>query len=161
MCNGQQKRRCLYKYENELIEYSRIDYSKYGITQIFITMVEENATNNLVESNSINYLEEREINIYHTLYFFVKIPEKYNIEEKEKIFNRIITEIQNNEFYTLETGFYLNFDIDYSEKYQSEILEDNKTKIVRIFTGINSRNCWKGLFIDRNYNGKIIRKKLK
>ncbi len=146
-------------WNNELIEYSRIDYSKYGITQIFITMVEENAANKSVESNSINYLE-REINLYHTLYFFVKIPIKYNIEEKEKIFIEIIKEIQNKEFYDIHTGFYLNFDIDYSEKYQSEILDNNETKIVRILTGFNSNNFWKGLFIDKNYKGEIIRKKL-
>lgn len=140
---SQYKKLLSYYYNGEEIKYSRIDYSKYGVNGIYVTAYEKNQKNNLIEKSAQNYLQSIE-NIYHTLYFFIEIPSKYNFDEKQIIFNEIMIEIEKHEkLKNIELFF--NFDIDYSFKYQSKIFKHHFAKINRIFTAIDSENIKFGL----------------
>ncbi len=47
-------------------------------------------------------------------------------------------------------NLYLNFDIDYSDKYQREVIEHKIiNKVKRVFTNINSKNIINGLYVTR------------
>jgi hypothetical protein len=140
---GQYKKILNYNYNGEEIKYSRIDYSQYGVAGIYVTAYEKNETNKLIEKSAINYLKGFK-NIYHTLYFFIEIPSKYNFEEKQIIFNEIMIEIDKNENLK-KIELFFNFDIDYSIKYQSEIFKHRFVTIKRIYTAIDSENIKFGL----------------
>lgn len=140
---GQYKKVLNYNYNGEEIKYSRVDYSQYGVTGIYITAYEKNETNKLIEKSAINYLKSLK-NMYHTLYFFIEIPSKYNFEEKQIIFNEIMIEIDKNENLK-KIELFFNFDIDYSIKYQSEIFKHRFVTIKRIYTAIDSENIKFGL----------------
>jgi hypothetical protein len=140
---GQYKKVLNYNYNGEEIKYSRIDYSQYGVTGIYITAYEKNEKNKLIEKSALNYLRGLK-NIYHTLYFFIEIPSKYNFEEKQIIFNEIMNEIDKNEKLK-KTELYFNFDIDYSNKYKTEMMFHHYIIIKRIFTDIDSENIKFGL----------------
>lgn len=147
---GQYKKVEIYIYNGEEIKYSRIDYSQYGIGHVFVTMYEESEKNKLIEKNATTLLRN-EKNLYHTLYFFIEIPVKYNFEEKEIIFNEIMKEILKKEKLK-NSNLFFNFDIDYSEKYQKEMLENKLGfNVKRIFVDINSENIKNGLSIKWNY----------
>lgn len=140
---GQYRKIISYNYNGEEIKYSRIDYSQYGLTGIYVTAYEKNETNKLIEKSALNYLIGIK-NIYHTLYFFIEIPEKYSFEEKQNIFNKIMNEIDKNEKIK-KIELYFNFDIDYSNKYKTEMMFHNYVIIKRIFTDIDSENIKFGL----------------
>jgi hypothetical protein len=143
---GQQKNVEIYKYNDDEIKYSRIDYSQYGISQIFITMYVENEKNKLIENTATSFLKEQS-NLYHTLYFFIEIPNKYKFEEKEIIFKEILNDIEKKEDLK-NFNVFLNFDIDYSSKYQNETLEAKSiNKIKRINIDITNSNIKNSLFI--------------
>lgn len=140
---GQYKKVLNYNYNGEEIKYSRVDYSQYGVTGIYVTAYEKNEKNKLIEKNAINYLKSIK-NIYHTIYFFIEIPSKYNFEEKQIIFNEIMIEIDKNEKLK-KVELFFNFDIDYSNKYQTEMLFHHLITIKRIFTDIDPDNIKFGL----------------
>jgi len=140
---GQYKKVLNYNYNGEEIKYSRVDYSQYGVTGIFITAYEKNEKNKLIEKSALNYLKGLK-NIYHTIYFFIEIPSKYNFEEKQIIFNEIMNEINKNEKLK-KFELYFNFDIDYSNKYKIEMMFHHFVTIKRIFTDIDSENIKFGL----------------
>ncbi|WP_442264571.1 hypothetical protein ACSIGC_09400 [Tenacibaculum sp. ZS6-P6] len=128
-----------FMFNDAKIQYTRIDYSKYGVSQFYVTMYNINPKNNLIEKNSINCLK-REENLYHTLYFFLKIPSGFkNEHQKTKLFSKFITHLEKEEK-VKEFNLYLNFDINYSIPYQ---LKNNNIK--RIITDINSENICKTL----------------
>ncbi|WP_182650928.1 hypothetical protein [Flavobacterium sp. SOK18b] len=133
-----------YQYNGEEIKYSRIDYSKYGIVHIFVNMYEESDENKKIEKEATLFLANQK-NLYHTLYFFIEVSRKYSLADKEIIFNEIMKEIENKE--NLKNfNLYLNFDIDYSDKYQREVIEHKIiNKVKRVFTNINSKNIINGL----------------
>ncbi len=137
-----------FEYNGEEIKYSRIDYSKYGVANIFVNMYEESEENKEIEKEATLFLANQK-NLYHTLYFFIEVSRKYSIADKEKIFNEIMKEIENKE--NLKNfNLYLNFDVDYSDKYQREVIEHNfVNKVKRVFTNINSQNIIDGLFATR------------
>lgn len=148
-CNGQIELKRNIIFENEKIEYSRIDYSGYGLAQIFVIMYEDNYDNRLLKINATNKLNE-ESNLYHTLYFFIKVPSKYSKTQKETIFYEILNQIETEEELNDNHTIYLNFDSDYSGQYQAAVLNNNKkNNIRRIFTEINSKNIENGLSIIR------------
>ncbi len=141
------QQRTVYKYwfNSEEIEYSKIDYSQFGIMHFYVTAFESNESNKCIEINATNFLKKFD-NLYHTFYFFIAIPAKFNFEQKEAVFNQIMKEIENREKEKV-FNLNLNFDIDYSNKYQSEKIENNLiNQVNRIFTGITPKNIKNGLF---------------
>jgi hypothetical protein len=142
---GQEKKIDYYIFKNDSIEYSRIDYSKYGIAHIFITMYNENASTNEIELNATNSLSQ-ESNLYHTLFFFIKTTVDYNQKEKEKIFNAILQKIINAEKLNHIINLFFNFDSDNPIRYNN-IKTDTNYTIKRLIYDINSKNITKYLFI--------------
>jgi hypothetical protein len=123
------------------IEYSRIDYSKYGIAQFFITMYNESSENDLIEKKSISCLRSKE-RLYHTLYFFLEIPTSLTDEkQKTELFTQFVEHLKKDE--NMDSfNLYLNFDINYSIPYQL-----SKDNVKRVTTNITSNKICKTLTI--------------
>ncbi len=105
--------------ENQ-IDYSRLDYSKYGVSRVYIAMYMDTPENNLIDVNAISCLSTVN-NLYHTLYYFVKIPKTLKQEEKEKLFTAFVKLIKGKERYKIKKALLvLNFDGDYTNDYAVE-----------------------------------------
>lgn len=138
---SQKKEVLTFKFDDINIEYTRLDYSNYGITQYFITMHEDNTYLNAIEKKSINCLKKR-VRLYHTLYFFLKIPPIIkSTTERKRLFSQFIKHLELQEKQN-NVNLYLNFDLDYSGDYISE--HDN---VKRIITGIYPKKICKVLSI--------------
>lgn len=105
--------------ENQ-ISYSRLDYSKHGVSRVYITMYVDTPENNLMDLNAISCLSIVS-NLYHTLYYFVKIPQTFKQEEKEKLFTAFVKLIKEKEKHKIKKALLvLNFDGDYTNDYAIE-----------------------------------------
>lgn len=154
---GQHQQNIFYYHKDEVITYSRIDYTQYGIAHVYVSMYEQNEQNKYIKTEALNFLKEFS-QLYHTLYFFIEIPSKYSFEEKENIFNEIMKEIEKKENIQ-KAYFYLNFDIDYSQKYQTEKIENNmENKVKRVSININQKNIKNGLLLNKNKVEKTTKK---
>lgn len=138
---SQEKKVKSFMFDDTKIEYSRIDYSKYGVTQFFITMYNKSPDNNLIVKKSSNCLRNKE-RLYHTLYFFLEIPGSLENElEKTNLFSEFVSYLKLEE--KLESfDLYLNFDINYSIQYQ---LSENNVK--RVTTNISKDKICRNLTI--------------
>ena len=97
-----------------------------------------------IEKNAANCLRKVE-RLYHTLYFFLKIPE--DIENPEILFSKFIEHLHSEETTTYRNLF-LNFDKDYSKAFQIDKKNGELSKkIKRIYTEVKARNVCHGLFI--------------
>ena len=131
-------------FENNPIEYTRIDYSEYGLDHFFITMVADIPENMDIEKNAANCLKK--VNrLYHTMYFFLKVPE--DIENPEDLFSKFIEHLHLVEN-TSYRNLFLNFDKDYSRAFQINQKDfESSKKIKRIYTEVRASNVCNGLFI--------------
>jgi hypothetical protein len=130
-CFSQKNTKESFLFNNQKIEYTRIDYSKYGITQMFITMYEKNAENHAMITNSVDCLESTK-NLYHTLYFFLEIPSDLKGEKlKSELFSKFVSHLNNTEKVD-QNDLYLNFDFDYSIPYRMK--NDNAQRTVTNIT---------------------------
>jgi hypothetical protein len=142
--HGQRLSKKSFLFENNTIEYTRIDYSEYGLDHFFVTMVADVPDNIDIEKNAANCLRKVK-RLYHTLYFFLKIPE--DIENPEALFSKFIEHLHSEETTTYRNLF-LNFDEDYSRAFQIDQKDsESLKKIKRIFTEVRARNVCNGLFI--------------
>ncbi|WP_417443857.1 hypothetical protein [Joostella sp.] len=130
-----------FMFNDTKIEYTRVDYSKYGIGQFFITMYARSPENNLIEKQSINCLTNKN-RLYHTLYFFLSIPTDIKNENiKNELFSKFVTHLKKEE--NLDTfNLYLNFDYDYSISYQK-----SEKNVKRVTTKIRSKEICKTLTV--------------
>ncbi|WP_299677069.1 hypothetical protein [uncultured Tenacibaculum sp.] len=136
---AQRKELKSFMFNDAKIEYTRIDYSKYGTSQFFVTMYNNSPKNNLIDKNAINCLK-REKNLYHTLYFFLKIPSGFkNEHQKTKLFSKFITHLDKEEKVE-KFNLYLNFDVNYSIPHQLK-----RYNVKRIITEISPKNICKTL----------------
>ncbi len=128
-------------FNDTKIEYTRVDYSKYGIGQFFITMYKGSPENNLIEKKSINCLKNKD-RLYHTLYFFLSIPaDIQNQNAKNELFSKFVAYLKKKE--NLDTfNLYLNFDYDYSISYQQ-----SEKNVKRVTTNITPKKICKTLTI--------------
>src|SRR5690606_15988864 len=98
-----------FTFEDTNIEYTRIDYSQYGVAHFFITMF--NATSEVlpIVDEAEKCLKKKD-RIYHTLYFFLKIPEEIKKQDvREKLFSEFVKHLGTVENLS-EFNLYLNFD---------------------------------------------------
>jgi len=110
--------------------YGRVDYSKYGVANFFITMYNDVSKNEIMVNEAIKCLQEKN-NLFHTLYFFLKIPNEISsLKEKNKLFLEFISHLKRVEKLQ-KVGFYLNFDNDYSADYKSKNKIDYKVERIR------------------------------
>lgn len=145
-CFSQAEKTDLFVVSNDTIQYTRLDYSQYGVSGIYISMYEETPSTKLILPNAVKYLKNIS-NLYHTLYFFISLPEKkFTKEQKEIIFAAFAKHIVSKENLP-EAELFLNFDEDYSYNYQEEALagKESNTRIKRIYTGIKATTIHKGL----------------
>lgn len=107
-----------FRFDDINVEYTRLDYSKYGTTQFIIMMFDTNLEQNLIKEKSINCLRKKQ-RLYHTLYFFLKIPSVIkSVEQKNELFSKFMEHLVLEE--KLEgVKLYFNFNIDYSVSYRA------------------------------------------
>ena len=143
---AQRKQTRSFNFQNNEVEYTRIDYSKYGIVQFFVTMYEDEPENKLIERNSIGCLRHQE-NIYHSLYFFVKIPNTIKEpKQKSELFSQFIKHIKQKEEME-KFNLYLNFDINYSIPYQLAEKNNKSISVERVTTNITPKKICSTLTI--------------
>ncbi|GAA4761130.1 MULTISPECIES: hypothetical protein [Flavobacterium] len=130
-------------YNQKKIPISRIDYSNYGVMNFFITVSEED-NNNKIEENGRACLKYED-RLYHTLYFFVKIPKGFSLIEKEDFLAQLVQKIDSEEKIK-DVYYYINLDSNFTKKLieVKSGLDPNK---FRAFIDINSENICKALHI--------------
>lgn len=101
------------------IPYRRIDYSKYGIAQVFITLYEDIESNTAIPDKA-KWCLSKEINIYHTYYYFIKLPRGTTQLQGEIIFSDFVKYLSEIEKIDPRAVIYLNSDKDYSSKYNDQ-----------------------------------------
>ena len=120
-----------FDFKGKNIEYTIIDYSKYSVAQLFITIYNDTAENASVEENAINCLSDKK-NLYHTFYYFLKIPTGITDEtEKTELYAGFLNHLSMEQDMQ-KHNLFLNFDADYTITHP---MTDN---IKRIITAINS-----------------------
>ncbi len=144
--NSQTKREKSFAFEYQKIAYTRVDYTRYGLAESFITMFKDEPKNQQIVSNAVTCLKQ--VNgIYHRLYYFIKIPtEIKDFEKQQKIFTAFVEHIRSKEK-KHKSDLYLNFDVDYSMEYQ--IKYSDKETLKRIYTKVDADNICKGLSIRK------------
>ncbi|OUR90786.1 hypothetical protein A9Q87_12600 [Flavobacteriales bacterium 34_180_T64] len=143
---GQKRDLKSFTFQDQTIEYSRIDYSNYGIAQFFITMYSDDTKFNLVEQSAYNCLRRKD-RIYHTLYFFIKVPSSIGDSEvKNKLFSEFVKHLKEEEKKT-KIDLYLNFDEDYSAVYQTKQKSEKKNDVKRVNINISVKTICQSLTI--------------
>lgn len=128
-------------YNEKTIPISRIDYSNYGIMNFFITVSEED-NNNKIEENGRACLRHQS-DLYHTLYFFVKIPKGFSLIEKEEFLAKLVQKIDSEEKIK-DVYYYVNLDSNFTKKLLEYKAQLNPDKF-RAYIDINSENICKAL----------------
>jgi len=110
-------------------------------------MFQDEPKNQMLVSNAVNCLKQ-ESRIYHTFYYFIKIPvEIKNFETQQNIFTAFVKHLRAKEK-KYKSNLYLNFDIDYSKEYQTQHSDkESKEKLKRIYTNVDADYICKGLSI--------------
>lgn len=148
-CGFAQKKNTLtYNFQETLVDYTRIDYPKHGIANVFVTFYEEtNEKKGIVEK--AEKCLSRESNIYHTYFYFVKLPQSLSTTERKNMVLGFVQHIwQNDDLVTAD--LYLNFGTDYSEVYRKESVSKSLPAAKRINTSIDTSNICKNMDIVRN-----------
>lgn len=141
--HSQKKRIDNFYFNGTSINITRIDYSKYGIANFFITVTEDDLENQ-VEENAIQCLKKEE-RIYHTLYYFIKIPKGFSLEEKEQLLSKIVNIIDNKEKIK-DVYYFINLDSNFTKKLIEDKSGLNPDKF-RAFIDVNSTNICSALKI--------------
>lgn len=112
------------------IDYARIDYSNYGVSQFYIIMYNDIPENKKVVKNAAGCLQSFE-RLYHTLYFFIPIPTDISEQRlKNELLASFIAHLQTVE--SLEKAdLYLILDDDSSIKFKQTINGNSIIKIVK------------------------------
>ncbi len=70
-------------FADQTVTYSRVDYSKYGTLHFFVAMYDDTEELKRVEKEARKCLR-RTPRLYHTLYFFLKVPKGIKDQEKKE-----------------------------------------------------------------------------
>ena len=139
ICFSQKKEVKDFMFGDTQINYSKIDYSKYGVGLIFITIYNKRPQNEVIEKKSIRCLRNKK-RLYHTQYFFLEIPNSItNKKQKTDLFANFLEHLKQNENID-KYKLYLNFDIDYSSPNQL-----SEYDVKRIISNITPNNICKTL----------------
>lgn len=111
-----------------------------------ITMYSNDSFYNSIEQSAYNCLLKEDI-IYHTLYFFIRVPSSIKDPDlKSMLFSEFVNHIKEGE--NLEkVNLYLNFDQDYSNQYQIEKESMNANDVKRVTNNITVKRICKTLSI--------------
>lgn len=125
-------------FDEKDIVYSRIDYSQYGVLHFYITMYEDSPKNKKLESRAENYLNNIE-RLYHTLYYFIKVPVGSSTEQKEKLLFQFLKVLKIKE---AVAKVYLHLNLDEFNISTNSINEFKKSynDTISIKTEIDSKN---------------------
>ena len=135
---SQKKEAKSFEFKENKVEYTSLDYSKFGIAQFYITIYNDTNDNALIEKNAIDCLSKIN-NLYHTYYYFLKIPNDITDEsEKTELYSTFISHL-SKEQQIEKYNIYLNFD---SNINMYHLMTDN---IKRILTSINSNTICSSL----------------
>ncbi|SFB09718.1 hypothetical protein SAMN05660845_1580 [Flavobacterium swingsii] len=122
---------------------SRIDYSDHGILHFFINVYEDDYPN-MFEENAIKCLNN-EYNIYHTLYFFVKLPKGLTKDDKELFLLELVKNIDAKEKIK-DVNYFVNLDSNFINLFVEK--QPNLTpKKFRAVIDINPTNICRALHI--------------
>ncbi len=133
-----------FTFQESKIEYDRIDYSKYTVASFFITMYNDVEENEKMMKKAIRCLK-RKSNLYHTLYYFIKIPKGIEtLDNKNELFSAFVNHLKEAEELK-KINLYVNFDSDYSLDYKSNHQTDYKIK--RVTTDIKPKEICETLTI--------------
>ncbi|PZR19169.1 MAG: hypothetical protein DI539_14925 [Flavobacterium psychrophilum] len=131
---------------SDSITYSSIDYSKHGVAQVFITLYEGIESNTAIPDKA-KWCLSKEINIYHTYYYFIKLPRGTTQLQGEIIFSDFVKHLSEIEKIDSRTVIYLNSDKDYSSKYNDQTIKPYN--IIRTLTQTTPNNICSRLNIER------------
>lgn len=132
-----------FMFQKKSILISRIDYSDYGVAHFFISVFEDDYTNK-TEQNAIKCLN-KEVNLYHTLYFFAKLPKGLTQEDKEFFLLELVKNIDAKEK-TKDVNYFINL----GSNFTKQLIEDKANLApnkFRALIDINSTNICKALYI--------------
>ena len=134
---AQQEKVSTITFKSEQINYRKYDFSQYGLVNVYVIMYVDNQKNENFENNIKNFLDAQR-NLYHSLYYIVKVSELYSLEDKQVIFDKIVSKIEIDEDLKGK-DLYFNLDVDYSLSYKINQDKNRKNNIVRIFEKIESK----------------------
>lgn len=136
-------------FEKDTISFERLDYSKHGLAQIFISMYEEKIDARLtVENQALRCLKKGQ-NIYHTYYYFIPLRKEYSLTHKQQILFAFLQQINSNPDVD-KADIYLNLDGDYATNYIQYLSSKNEVeKIKRSILTIDAVTICNGLSIER------------
>lgn len=134
-----------FMFDKKEVIYSRIDYSQYGVGHFFITLYEDLPENKAIETRAENYLGIVE-RLYHTLYFFIKVPVESTLEQKEKLLIQFVEVLKAKENIN-KLNLFINLDAaNTTPDFITQLNKNNfQSDKIRIKTKINSKNIWKNL----------------
>lgn len=129
----------------QVIHYNRIDYSGNGLGQIRIIMYEDNENNKDIYLNAANCLAQIS-NLYHTYYYFIKLPKDYKLQKSELALSEFLDQISKTpEYVKLKKVpiLYIFSDKEYSLLYINQ--EKQPFKLQKVLTELSAQNICKGL----------------
>jgi hypothetical protein len=143
---AQKKNLFQFDFQDNSLQYIRVDYPQYGIANVFVTFYYETDGDKIVTTAEQCLLEEG--NHYHTYYYFVKLPKATSETEKQQLVSQFIQYIWAVDQLT-EVDLYLNFGTDYSGTYKQEAEARQLKPAKRIKTGVSSKNVCRNFKIKR------------
>ena len=135
-----------FNFQDTEITYSRIDYSRFGVIQIFVNMYSEDDSYDEIEQSAYSCLLKKGL-VYHTLYYFIRVPNSItDLKAKNRLFSEFVNHLKKEE--QLNTfNLYLNFDQDYSKDYQLSQHTIEEYKVKRVTVNISNKTICKNLSV--------------
>lgn len=147
-CFSQKKSSGTFIFEKDTLAYNRLDYSKFGLAHVFISMYGNEVQNSQIEPNAADCLKKNN-NLYHTVYYFIAVPGNITDNRREEIFAGFVTYIEQKENIQKSVNLFLNFDRDYSGHYQKKLKDaGGKNIIKRFLRDVKPSTICKGLLFN-------------
>lgn len=147
-CFSQKETTQTFESNNEIFTYKQIDYSKYGVMHLFVYFYESSEKNAKTQIKATNCLN-KEHSLYHTFYYLIEVPKGKTQEDKEIIFADFMKLITIKNDFKL-TDVYLNFDIDYAQKYSQDTQNDGRNNTIkRVVINLTSDAVCRSLHITK------------
>jgi len=130
----------------KVLHFSRIDYSEHGLGQIRVIMYEDIEKNQDLIANAAKCLNKVS-NLYHTYYYFIKLPVGSAQSEGEAALTNFIQYLANDDEYKKlkkKPILYIFSDMDYSAIYKNQ--KTQPYALEQVLVGVSAKNVCKGLF---------------
>lgn len=119
-CISQSEKTKTFTFNNDNIDYLRVDYSRYGIRSFYVTMYDDAPQNIDINKKATACLKKID-RLYHTLYFFLKVPANITDQAKKdellaEFLKHLVEEEKMIDFYLS-----LNFDSNYYIPFQENV----------------------------------------